>query len=230
MLGIDVEHAVLLVSLLSDGFDSFRKLFIYLQIVFSEANTAADGNTIHEVLDFLGVTVKTEKVRIGIDFKSADFVRGVMVKLERLLEGLELFLGEADASLEKGASQVAGVNWFLLVELQDVVHVSLLGPTHLSHDVSRDQSGELEGKVAFVLISGGDVNELQDIFIDLSNLLVVHLRHAFNDTHSYAADVLSLEVGFVLHQGLKSLTGGEQAAHRLVHGEVGESDAQELVA
>ena len=84
----------------------------------------------------MGVTVKAQEMSVGIDLKSADFVGGVVVKLERLLEGQKLFLGEANASLKKRAPQVASVNGFLLVELQDVVHESLLGPAHASHDVS----------------------------------------------------------------------------------------------
>ena len=167
---------------------------------------------------------------VGIDLKSADFVGGVVVKLERLLEGQKLFLGEANASLKKRAPQVASVNGFLLVELQDVVHESLLGPTHASHDVSRDQSGKLERKVAFLLVSRGNIDELQDLIIDLSNLLMIHLRHTFNNAHSYSADIFPLEVGLVLHQGLKSLARREQAGYRLVHGKVGETHTQDFIA
>jgi hypothetical protein len=106
------------------------------------------------------VTIEAQEMSVGIDLKSADFIGGIMLELERLLEGKKFFLREADASLKKGAPQVAGVDWFLLVELQDVVHESLLGSTHASHDVSGDQSGELKGEVAFVLVSGGYIDEL----------------------------------------------------------------------
>ena len=140
--------------------DSFRKLLEYLQVIFCDANTAADDNSFHKVFDVFGVTVKAQEMSIGIDLKSADFIGGVMLKLERLLEGKKLFFGEADASLEKGASQVAVVNGFLLVELQDVVHESLLGSAHAGHDVSRDQSGEFEGEVTFLCVSCGNIDEL----------------------------------------------------------------------
>jgi len=106
------------------------------------------------------VTVKAQEMSIGIDLKSADFIRGVVLKLERLLEGKKLFFGEADASFEKGAPQVAVVNEFLFVELQDVVHESLLGSAHASHDVSRDQSGEFEGEVTFLCIFCSNIDEL----------------------------------------------------------------------
>ena len=76
---------------------------------------------------------------VGIDLKSADFVGGVVVKLERLLEGQKLFLGEANASLKKRAPQVARVNGFLLVELQDVVHENLLGTAESCHGVCRNE-------------------------------------------------------------------------------------------
>ena len=96
---------------------------------------------------------------IGIDLKSADFVGGVVVKLERLLEGKKFFLREANASLKKGTPQVASVDGFLLVELQDIVHESLLCPTHSGHNVSGDQSGEFQGEMAFILLSGGNIDE-----------------------------------------------------------------------
>ena len=54
---------------------------------------------------------------ICIDLKPADFVGGIVLKLERLLKGKKFFFGEADASLEKRAPQVAGIDGFLLVEL-----------------------------------------------------------------------------------------------------------------
>jgi hypothetical protein len=59
---------------------------------------------------------------------------------------------------------------------------------------------------------------------------MVHLRHAFNNTHSYSADVFPLEIGLVLHQGLESLARCEQTADRVVHGKVSETHAQDLVA
>ena len=210
--------------------DSLRKLLKYLQVVFCDANTTADGNSFHKVFNVLGVTVKAQEMSVSIDLKSADFVGGVVVKLERLLEGQKLFLGEANASLKKRAPQVASVNGFLLVELQDVVHESLLGPAHASHDVSRDQSGKLEREVAFLLVSRGNIDELQDLIIDLCNLLMIHLRHTFNNAHSYPTDIFPLEVGLVLHQGLESLARREQAGYRLVHGKVGESHTQDFIA
>ena len=58
---------------------------------------------------------------------------------------------------------------------------------------------------------------------------MVHLWHAFNNTHSYSTNIFLLEIGLVLHQGLESFTRCEQAAYRLVHGKVGESHTQDLV-
>lgn len=104
-------------SKLCDVFDSLRKLFKYLQVVFCEANTAADSNAFHQVSNVFRVTIESQEMSIGIDLKSADFIGGIVLKLERLLKGKKFFFGEADASLEKRAPQVAGIDGFLLVEL-----------------------------------------------------------------------------------------------------------------
>lgn len=116
------------------------------------------------------------------------------------------------------------------VKGKNIVEVDTLCLVPAWHNFYSDESSELYGVVTLSTTSGLCLNRLDAEVLKFVNFIFIHRGQALNSVIRNATDVLFLKFGDIVHQGVDSLTTGEQGAHRGVDCLVGYWDAQHLVA
>ena len=99
---------------------------------------------------------------------------------------------------------------FKIIQAKYIIEIDALNPTPPSHNIHRDKSCELDGKVALSSILRLRLYRLKHQLVKLTNPLFVHCLQTLNGIVSNTIDVLLLELGDILHQGADSFTAREQ--------------------
>jgi hypothetical protein len=219
LLSVNIKHTVSFASNGSDAVNSFWERTKYLQVVLSKANTAANSNSFVEFRVEIGI--KFEEVSIGVDFKTADSIGLVVFKLEWFEQLVYFLLREVDTSLEERVFEFAHVDWLLLVELEDIVHVDFLGATHTGHHIGRYQTCKLKSKVALLFSLGLGMDGLHHVLKHSLHKFVVHNVKSLDDVVGNSVDIVLLQGPDVLNKRWDGFSWCEQGADCLVYEEVG---------
>mmetsp|Transcript_28725 Transcript_28725/g.43387 ORF Transcript_28725/g.43387 Transcript_28725/m.43387 type:complete len:282 (-) Transcript_28725:424-1269(-) len=193
LLSVHVQQTVALIGQGGHLDDAGLEGVEHLHVVFRDTDTAADSDSLKEVIANRRFE-KLVEVGVGVDLETSDLVLMlVMLELEGVEEALQLLLSEGDTALDERVANVANLDGVLLVVLEDVIHENLLGSAEASEDVHRDESGELDGQVAFAAALGHCNDRLLHDLEEVRDFFFVHLFKAFYRIVGDAIDVLLLD-------------------------------------
>lgn len=160
---------------------------------------------------------------------------GIAVRALHKLEQLRLLgFGEFSASLQEvflelGESQglAGGAH---LVQRKYLIKIDVLRLAQSRHGLRVDKARQLERHVTFVQSIVLSFDSLQRLLVEVDNLGLVVLGHAFDSVVRNGADVFVAELLDVGDQGREGFARREQATDGVVDAEVGRQHTENLVA